>query len=63
MQAAYDAGSTMAAGGRTLKLAQFHFHAPSEQTIDGVIYVNRGPGPHEPLQPLNGRTVQIDSTP
>jgi len=30
-----DPGSTITLGGRTYALAQFHFHAPSEHTIDG----------------------------
>jgi carbonic anhydrase len=30
-----DPGSTIRVGGETYKLAQFHFHAPSEHTIDG----------------------------
>lgn len=35
IQAAYDSGSTMSMSGDPLKLAQFHFHAPSEHTLDG----------------------------
>ena len=35
IQATYDEGSTVTAGGVEYHLLQFHFHAPSEHTIDG----------------------------
>jgi carbonic anhydrase len=35
IQVPYGAGSTLTMGGQDLKLAQFHFHAPSEHTLDG----------------------------
>lgn len=39
VQETYDTGSTISrAGGAALTLAQFHFHAPSEHTADGVSY-------------------------
>lgn len=31
----YHNGGTLTVGGRAYKLAQFHFHSPSEHTIDG----------------------------
>jgi carbonic anhydrase len=34
----YDAGSTVTVGRNTYKLAQFHFHTPSEHTKDGKSY-------------------------
>lgn len=34
----YDAGSTLRLGNTEYKLAQFHFHTPSEHTEDGVQY-------------------------
>ncbi|MCP3166832.1 carbonic anhydrase [Myxococcus qinghaiensis] len=34
----YDAGSTITVGANEYKLAQFHFHTPSEHTKDGVSY-------------------------
>ncbi|WP_343419494.1 carbonic anhydrase family protein [Candidatus Flexifilum breve] len=38
VQANYDAGSTLVVNGVTYELAQFHFHTPSEHTIDGVAF-------------------------
>jgi carbonic anhydrase len=40
VQMTYDAGSTLGRTGRTdtSTLAQFHFHAPSEHTVDGASY-------------------------
>ena len=38
IQANYDAGSSIVSDGETYNLAQFHFHAPSEHTIDGESY-------------------------
>jgi carbonic anhydrase len=40
VQMLYDAGSTLSTmdGAATYPLAQFHFHAPSEHTLDGVSY-------------------------
>ncbi len=35
IQATYDEGSTVTAGGVQYHFLQFHFHAPSEHTIDG----------------------------
>ena len=35
VQVDYDPGSTLELDGQTYALAQFHFHAPSEHTIDG----------------------------
>jgi len=35
VQATYDPGSSLSEGGATYSLAQFHFHAPSEHTLDG----------------------------
>jgi len=34
-QFTYDPGSTVSEGGATFTLAQFHFHSPSEHTLDG----------------------------
>lgn len=34
----YDAGSSVRIGGVSYRLAQFHFHTPSEHTVDGVSY-------------------------
>ena len=39
IQAAYDVGSTISRSGTaTTTLAQFHFHAPSEHTLDGTSF-------------------------
>ncbi|WP_456473353.1 carbonic anhydrase [Desulfolithobacter sp.] len=38
IQANYAAGSTITVAGRTFELKQFHFHAPSENTIDGKYF-------------------------
>lgn len=40
VQETYDAGSTLSrtGSGTTWTLAQFHFHAPSEHTMDGASY-------------------------
>ncbi|WP_223645347.1 carbonic anhydrase [Corallococcus sp. EGB] len=38
VQFTYDAGSTVRVGANEYKLAQFHFHTPSEHTKDGVEY-------------------------
>jgi carbonic anhydrase len=38
IQVTYDEGSTLTAGGIEYELLQFHFHAPSEHTIDGRHY-------------------------
>jgi len=38
VQAGYDAGSSVSEGGAAYTLAQFHFHAPSEHTLDGRSY-------------------------
>jgi carbonic anhydrase len=40
VQMTYDAGSTLSGGGSagSSTLAQFHFHAPSEHTIDGASF-------------------------
>ncbi len=35
IQANYTAGSTIEAAGKTFELKQFHFHSPSENTING----------------------------
>jgi carbonic anhydrase len=35
---AYEPGSTIRSLGTTYRLAQFHFHTPSEHTLDGVSY-------------------------
>ncbi len=35
IQVNYDEGSTMTVDGQTYKLLQFHFHAPSENAVDG----------------------------
>ncbi len=37
IQVNYDPGSTLAIGGEIYELAQFHFHAPSEHAIGGVL--------------------------
>lgn len=34
VQVNYDTGSSIAVGGKTYDLVQFHFHAPSEHTVD-----------------------------
>jgi len=36
IQAVYDEGSSIAVSGTTYPLKQFHFHSPSEHTVDGV---------------------------
>lgn len=36
IQVNYDPGSTIIVDGKTYAVAQFHFHVPSEHTIDGV---------------------------
>lgn len=38
IQANYQAGSTITVNGKTFELAQFHFHAPSEHTVEGKAY-------------------------
>lgn len=38
IQANYQAGSTIKVNGKTFELAQFHFHAPSEHTVEGKPY-------------------------
>lgn len=38
VQVNYDAGSTLVVNGVTYELAQFHFHTPSEHTIDGAAF-------------------------
>jgi carbonic anhydrase len=38
IQANYDAGSAMTVNGDTYELKQFHFHTPSEHTIDGEAF-------------------------
>jgi len=38
IQANYDVGSTMVVNGLTYDLLQFHFHTPSEHTIDGEAF-------------------------
>lgn len=38
VQLDYDAGSTIHIGTESYRLAQFHFHTPSEHTVDGVRY-------------------------
>ncbi len=38
VQLDYDSGSTIHIGGESYRLAQFHFHTPSEHTVDGVRY-------------------------
>jgi len=52
VQETYGAGSTLTrVGGRdTWTLAQFHFHAPSEHTVDGTSY------------PLEVHLVHVDAT-
>jgi len=47
----YDAGSTLGRTGSSdkLTLAQFHFHAPSEHTVDGVSY------------PMEAHLVHVDA--
>lgn len=34
----YEAGSSISVGGDTYEVRQFHFHAPSEHTLDGTPY-------------------------
>ncbi len=49
IQVNYDEGSTLSVGDKVLTLAQYHFHAPSEHTVDGRHYpmemhlVHQGP--------------------
>lgn len=49
IQVNYDEGSTLTVGNKVLTLAQYHFHAPSEHTVDGRHYpmemhlVHQGP--------------------
>lgn len=38
IQVTYDRGSTLAVGDLEFELVQFHFHAPSEHTVDGRHY-------------------------
>ena len=38
IQVNYAPGSTMTVGGRSFELKQFHFHSPSENTIEGQSY-------------------------
>lgn len=38
IQVNYEPGSTMTVGDRSFELKQFHFHSPSENTIDGDSY-------------------------
>jgi carbonic anhydrase len=51
VQMTYDAGSKLGRVGmtNTLTLAQFHFHAPSEHTVDGVSY------------PMEAHLVHVDA--
>jgi len=51
VQLTYDAGSTLARAGNTAtsRLAQFHFHAPSEHTVDGASY------------PMEAHLVHVDA--
>lgn len=49
VQAGYDPGSSLSEGGASYSLAQFHFHAPSEHTLDGRSY------------PLEIHLVHLDS--
>lgn len=37
IQVNYDPGSKLGIGGKNYELSQFHFHAPSEHSIDGVL--------------------------
>jgi len=48
VQVNYAPGSTLAVGGRTFELKQFHFHAPSENRIGGKPF------------PLEGHLVHAD---
>jgi carbonic anhydrase len=38
IQVTYDEGSELITNGQNYNLAQFHFHAPSEHTVDGKFY-------------------------
>ncbi len=38
VQVNYGSGSSMSVDGKRYELVQFHFHRPSEETIDGVAY-------------------------
>ncbi len=38
IEAAMENGGALTVGGKTFSLVQFHFHAPSEHTVDGVQY-------------------------
>ncbi len=42
IQANYTAGSTIKTAGTVFELKQFHFHSPSENTIDGIYYPLEG---------------------
>jgi carbonic anhydrase len=48
VQVGYAPGSSLGVGGRTFALRQFHFHAPSENTINGKRF------------PLEGHLVHAD---
>ncbi|MFP7753741.1 carbonic anhydrase [Thermodesulfobacteriota bacterium B35] len=42
IQANYTAGSTITVAGKTFELKQFHFHSPSENTINGESFPMEG---------------------
>lgn len=48
IQANYTSGSTLSIDGKTFELKQFHFHSPSENTLDGAFF------------PLEGHFVHVD---
>lgn len=42
----YTPGSTISVAGQVFELKQFHFHSPSENTIEGAHYAMEGPFVH-----------------
>ena len=55
IQQNYPAGSSITVGGKKFNLLQFHFHSPSEHTIDGK---PADMVAHQPLRPY-GKTCRL----